>query len=232
MHPEVQIGIMLVSLCPGGVMSNYFSARSGGNVALSSVLTLTSSTLVPVSLPLGLFIFMQLQGSTGLEVDTEILKSISLLTFAVIVPALILGQLLKKLNVCSVAVLSKYLKISSMLLVGLIVIGALIENRHLLVSEFSTLFPAAFALNAVLIVVGYTFGYLLKQPEKVRRTLAIELGIQNATVVLVIIPTLFPHQPGVFNTAAFWGVLHLISGIILSSYWSLTNHKLVERVLR
>ncbi|MGB1110699.1 MAG: bile acid:sodium symporter, partial [Gammaproteobacteria bacterium] len=49
LNEQVAMGVLLISLCPGGVMSNFFSTRAHGNVALSSSLTLVSSLLVPLT---------------------------------------------------------------------------------------------------------------------------------------------------------------------------------------
>jgi BASS family bile acid:Na+ symporter len=225
MHSEVKIGIVLVSLCPGGVMSNFFSAQARGNTALSSVLTLISSALIPIAFPFGVYLFLQLQPDLHPVTGGDQLKAMSQLTAAIIIPALLLGRLLKSISGQFAGKLSTYLKTASLFLVGLIAIGTLYKNHVLLVTELWSVFPSAFLFNASLLVCGYWYGRLLKQPINVCRTLSIELGIQNATVALAIIPSLFPGQPGVMNVAAFWGVWHLISGLLISQYWRLSINK-------
>jgi BASS family bile acid:Na+ symporter len=225
MHPEVKIGIVLVSLCPGGVMSNFFSAQARGNTALSSVLTLISSALIPITFPFGVYLFLQLQPDLQPVTGGEQLKAMSLLTAAIIIPALILGRLLKTAAGQFAEKLSTNLKTASLILVGLIVVGTLYKNRVLLVTELSSVFPSAFLFNTSLLICGYWYGRLMQQPSRICRTLSIELGIQNATVALAVIPSLFPGQAGVMNVAAFWGVWHLISGLLLSQYWRLSRKR-------
>jgi BASS family bile acid:Na+ symporter len=225
MHPDVKTGILLVSLCPGGVMSNFFSTQAGGNTAISSVLTLISSALIPITFPFGITLFLQLQPDLHMVASGEQLKAISLLTAVIIIPALVLGRLLRSASGQFAGNLSNYLKTASLILVGIIVVGTLYSNRALLLTELSSVFPSAFLFNASLLVCGYWYGRLLQQPNKVCRTLSIELGIQNGTVALAVIPSLFPDKPGVMNVAAFWGIWHLISGFLLSQYWRITSER-------
>lgn len=220
MHPEVKIGIMLISLCPGGVTSNFFTAKAGGNVALSSVLTLISSMLVPLTLPLGLYLFSIVQPEIKLLFSAEQLYLTSWRTVLTIIPALIIGQFLKVYFKKFAQKLATPLKVFSFALLGIIIAGALFKNRELLFTEFFTLFPAAFMFNSLLLLFGFWLGRLFKLPLAICKTISMELGIQNIGVALIIVPILFPDYPGVLNTAAFWGVWHLISGLVLSHYWS------------
>ena len=219
MHPEVKMGILLISLCPGGVISNYFTSKAGGNVALSSVLTLISSMLVPFTLPLGLYLFSVIQPEFKLFFNVELLYKTSWLTVIIIIPALIIGQLLKLYFKVTASILANPLKLFSFMLISLIIVSALVKNRELLFTEFLTLFPVAFVFNALLLLFGFWVGRFFKQPLAICKTLSMELGIQNIGVAMIIAPSLFPDSSGVLNTAAFWGVWHLTSGLSLSHYW-------------
>ncbi len=221
-HPEIIIGILLLSLCPGGVMSNFFTARAGGNVALSSVLTLISSALLPLTLPLGLYVFSSLHEEINAFVDINELQSASLTSALLIIPPLIIGQILRRVMPQKAHHLISPLRLFSFALVGSIIVITLIKNRALLLDELWSLLPATLIFNGLLLGFGYLVGKLLEWPLSLRRTLSIELGIQNATVALVVAPSLFPGLAGVMNMTAFWGVWHLITGLVISLYWS--NH--------
>src|SRR3989339_1604694 len=49
--PAVAIGIMLLAICPGGPISNFFSHISGGNPALALTLTVITTFLSLVTMP-------------------------------------------------------------------------------------------------------------------------------------------------------------------------------------
>ena len=217
---EVKIGLLLISLCPGGVMSNFFSGKAKGNTALSSVLTLSSSLLIPFTLPLGLLAFATFYGELNSLMNSHSLMNISFFTALLIIPPLFIGYLLQQMPGEVGDKLVKPLKSFSFILVGVIIFIALYENWAIFVEKISTVFFAAFALNALLLTMGYWTGRLFKLPTNICRTVSIELGIQNATVAIAIIPALFPNQPSVLNVVAFWGVWHLIAGLLISHYWS------------
>lgn len=223
---ELATGLLLIALCPGGVMSNFFAARAKGNVALSSALTLSSSLLVPITFPLGLFVLGQWHEGLAPAVAPDRLTQVAYLTAVLTFPPFLLGTVCKHYLPALAQRLSQPLKTFSFALVGAVIVGALYTNRQLLVTEIWNIMPTAFVFNALLLWLGYQAGRLMRWPVNIRRTLAIELGIQNATVGLILIPLLFPAQPDTFNMVAFWGVWHLVSGLFMALFW---GHAPTER---
>ena len=69
-------------------------------------------------------------------------------------------------------------------------------------------------------ILGFYFGKLNRLPEADCRTLAIETGIQNIGLGLVIIFGFFQGLGGMMLVAAWWGVWDLISVLFLSLYWN------------
>lgn len=215
----LKLGILMISLCPGGVVSNFFALKAGGNPALSSITTLISSMLVPITLPLGLYLFSKVQPDILVLESTDTLVNISGITVFLIVPALIIGAIFRKWNPSLSKKMLQPLKWFSLVLIGIIIVGTLFKNRAILADEILIVFPMAFLFNALLLAFGYWTSRLFKFSERICRTVSLELGIQNIGIVLFIIPTLFPTLPAVVNIIAFWGVWHLITGLSVSTYW-------------
>ena len=59
--------------------------------------------------------------------------------------------------------------------------------------------------------------------ERDRRAIAIEVGIQNSGLGLVLIFNFFGGLGGMAIVAAFWGIWHIISGLTLAMIWSRKN---------
>jgi len=218
---ELKLGILFISLCPGGIVSNFFSLQAGGNPALSSFTTLISSMLVPITLPLGLLVFSVVYPDIVIFDDTNLLLTVSQISVVLIVPALIIGGLLRYWNSEFCLKILPLLKLFSLFLIAIIVISTLYNNREILVEEIKTVFPMTFIFNALLLLIGFWVGRLFQYPTHICRTLSLELGIQNIGIALLVVPTLFPNSPTMINIIAFWGVWHLISGVAVSQYWKL-----------
>ena len=80
--------------------------------------------------------------------------------------------------------------------------------------------------NLLALGIGFGTGTLLKVPYKDRRTITIESGIQNSGLGLVLLfnpaifdPVIWDHNGGMVVITAWWGVWHIISGLILAYLW-------------
>ena len=67
---------------------------------------------------------------------------------------------------------------------------------------------------------GYAISTLAKLSHFDRRAVTIETGIQNSGLGLVLIFTFFGGLGGMAIVAAFWGIWHAISGIIIATLMS------------
>lgn len=74
--------------------------------------------------------------------------------------------------------------------------------------------------NLVAFSTGYSLGRIFKLPEDSLRSITIETGIQNSGLGLLLIFTFFDGLGGMALIAAFWGVWHIVSGLILAAFWN------------
>ena len=80
-------------------------------------------------------------------------------------------------------------------------------------------------LNVVLGLVMFGVSLELK-PADLRaalatpRALAIECGIQNSGLGLILIFNFFDGLGGMAVVAAWWGIWHIVAGLTLATYWS------------
>ena len=70
------------------------------------------------------------------------------------------------------------------------------------------------------LVLGFLVARIFGLSFKNQKTLAIETGIQNSGLGLLLIFTFFNGLGGMAIMAAFWGIWHIVSGLILALYWS------------
>ncbi len=220
-HPALGLGMILVAACPGGNVSNYISSISKANVALSISLTAVATLASPIMTPLNFEFWGSALPATreylrAFEIGfPEMLRTVALL---LLLP-LILGIWFAKQYPLIVVKIKKPIGVLSFLiLLGFIAI-AMARNFGVFRSQLSLVFLLVFAHNGIALLSGYFTGALVKLPESDRRTLAIETGIQNSGLGLIIIFSFFNGNGGMAIIAAWWGVWHIISGLSVAYFF-------------
>lgn len=215
------LGMILVAACPGGNVSNFFSSMSKGNVALSITLTAIASVLAAIMTPINFAFWSNLYLGDNLLVNVEIdTFKMMKLVFGLLVIPLILGLgFAAKFPVITTKI-SKPIKIVSFLLLIAIIVIAFLNNLDKFLEYYHYIIVLVFVHNLVALGSGYGLSKLFGNKEQDNRTISIETGIQNSALGLVIIFTLFDGNGGMALITAWWGIWHIISGIILSLIYS------------
>ena len=221
-QPSIALGMMMVAACPGGNVSNFMTHLAKGNTALSISLTAFATFLAMVMTPFNFQLYGNLYQPTA-----EILKSIQLEPFELVklvililgIP-LILGMLLRFKNEMLADKLSKILKPLSIVIFIAIVIIAFSKNLEVFNNYIHHVLLIGVSHNILAIIIGFLVARIFKLSFKNQKTLAIEIGIQNSGLGLLLIFTFFDGIGGMAILAAFWGIWHIISGLLLAWYWS------------
>ena len=220
--PSIALGMILVSSCPAGHLSNFLTHLSRGNAALSVSASAISTALAIVMTPLNFNFWGNLHPITH-----DLMRTISIDPWVMLKDIVIL---LGIPLVAGMAVAHKYpvfakraekpMKRFSMVVFALFVVGALAANfRHFLqYVEFVVLL--VFIHNGLALVTGYGLSTLLRLPERDRRAVTFEMGIQNSGLGLILIFNMFHGLGGMAIITAWWGIWHIVSGLTLALYWS------------
>lgn len=221
-EPMLALGMILVASCPGGTFSNIMTWLAKGNVAVSVSMTGVSSVAASVMTPFNFALFGYLNPHTRpllTEISMDPLSLLLLVLLVLGVP-LVLGMIVGPKFPNLSRAIEKPLKIFAMLLMMALAGLAFAKNTDQFVQYFDLFFWLVVAHNGLALTLGYWGAKLSKLPEADCRAISLEVGIQNGALALVIIFTFFPQASGMLLIAAFWGVWHLISGSVLSIYWS------------
>ena len=221
--PVYFIGLVLVACCPGGSSSNVFSMLAKGDVALSVTLTAISSIVTLITLPFimsGVAEFVSLQNNVEvvLPVGKLLVQNIVLL-FAPMLVGIMLRhfrpEAAKKVN----RILGKCAFPALMLLAGVFFLQytkEIMENFRILGVAASALILAAMLCSSLLSRAGrFTAG--------VRRTIVIEVGMQNAAQAIAI-----ASSPLIFNSGemAIPAIIYaLLMNVILLLYVAFIRKK-------
>lgn len=225
--PGVAIGMILVSACPGGNISNFISALSKGNIALSVSLTAFATLAAMFMTPLNFAFWGGLYSSnSSLLVPIEIpIWQLIQTVFLILGFPLIVGMWFNWKFPKITAKITKPMKVFSIVIFFAFVVFAFANNFTHFLNYIKFIIIIVFAHNILAFLVGYFSARITKLPEIDRRTITIETGIQNSGLALVIIfnQDIFPpelHVGGMAFIAAWWGIWHILAGLSIAFFWS------------
>lgn len=220
--PSIGLGMMLVAACPGGNISNFLSHLSGSNSALSVSLTTVATVLSLAFTPLNLELYANLYSPTR-----ELLRSISIdpadvlrTVFTIIAFPLLIGILFQYVLPRWAKTLAPVLKVLSILIFLGFVAIAFSNNYTLFLEYIRAVIFLVFLHNALAYLLGYNLARFSGLSPRDRRTLAIETGIQNSGLGLVVIFAFFEGLGGMALLTAWWGIWHIITGLGVAFFWS------------
>lgn len=219
--PSIALGMFMVAACPGGNISNFISHLSGGNTALSVSLTAIATLLAVAMTPLNLQFWGSLYTPTAAilnEVAISPLEMIKLVSLLLGVP-LLLGMYVNHLMPKVAMRIAKVLKVASLVFFVALVFIALYNNREIFIDYVFYVFWIVLLHNLVAFTTGFSLAKLFRLSEENVRSITIETGIQNSGLGLLLIFTFFDGLGGMALLAAFWGIWHLVSGLLLAGLW-------------
>ncbi len=179
--PEaVAVGLLIVSCMPGGTTSNIFTYFAKGNLALSLLMTITSTVLGVFLIPLILLIYAS---TLNLEVP---LKNIFVTLVLLLVPVAA-GMAVRRLRPRAGAAVETMGSVMAIFFIVFIVVTWVPRNWLFLVSTSPATYAAAILLGICGIALGLIFAISLRLHPRDARTIALETGIQNGPLAIAII---------------------------------------------
>jgi len=217
-------GLFLLSLCPGGATSNLFSFIAKGNLALSVCLTSIVSMLSPFILPIIFVGFIHFSGNADSQLfNLPLLPAMKQLAVVTLLPTIIGMSIRYLLNDWSQSVMPLIKKGSTIAM--LLVISALVlTNVNIIPAMFSLQGVAVISLCGLALIIAYLITGKLKINDTDRKTIAIEVGVQNAGTAMMIAFTIM-HQPTLATIPLLYGLLMNIPASIFV-YWLLNQGKM------
>jgi bile acid:Na+ symporter, BASS family len=203
------VGVILVGACPGGTASNVVAYLARGDVALSVGMTTVSTLLSPILTPLWIWIL----ASTWLSID--LLPLLWTVTKIVLLPVGI-GIVLRRYWPPGSWVLEGLLPIFSMGIIAWIV-GVIVGLNHDHLHFAGVVVLAVILHNALGLGIGYWGAGVTKGTNQQRRTVAIEVGMQNSGLAVALAIAHFGPMAAV--PGAIFSIWHNVTGPLLASVW-------------
>lgn len=214
--PVYFMGIMLIACCPGGSSSNVFSMLAKGDVALSVTLTAISSIVTMFTIPAIMeFVSNFVSEQSGIDINLPFGKLIVQNIVLLFVP-LILGILFRKFYPDTAAKVNKILgKLAFPALMTLALIFFL-QYTEEIKANFSVLGITITVLILAAMLCSSLLSRLTKSNTAVRRTIVIEVGMQNAAQAISIASSPFIFNNGEMALPAI--IYALLMNVILLIY--------------
>lgn len=183
------LGIILLSVCPGGAVSNMVAYLARANTALSVSLTtatsFTSFLLIPVMMNWGLALF----GGEETELRLPVLETINHVFLYTVVPV-VTGMIVRQLLPLTVKALEAVIKHLSLILLLIILLVVFVTNWDTLIENFWRLAPTAVLLTTLAGIAGYCVASIAGLDDKDKFTISIEVGFQNIALAQLIAATI------------------------------------------
>ena len=214
----IALGLILVGCCPGGVSSNIMSYLCGGDVAFSVGMTTVSTLLSPVMTPL-LVSFL----ASGTKIAVKGLPMFVSIIETVIFPiaiGFVLNYFFGKKKVFQE--IQRVMPGIAVLGLACVVGGVISSQGSKFFTSGAVIFAAVLLHNSLGYLLGYTAGKLTGMNTAKKRTISIEVGMQNAGLATNLATTTaqFAAAPESAVICAVSCVWHSISGTLLAGFFA------------
>lgn len=214
--PAMAVGLVIIAACPGGTTSNLFAFLARGNVALSIVLTVLASLITIVSLPLLTNFALERFMGEGAQIQLPVLKTIGTLVAIILLPVAI-GMTVRSRAPELARRAESAVSVFGGIVLAALIVGLMLGSGDQIPELLRQGGPAAIALNLLGIGAGLLLGRAAGLSHHDAITIAVELGVKNATLGLLVTLTLL-ESSAMSVPSAVYGIFMFFFGFALAAY--------------
>lgn len=205
---QMTIGLVLVAAAPGGVTSNYIAYLARADVALSAAMTLVTTALSVVTIPLVLMLigFEDLPDISGLARMSMLMITVALVPMA-------LGMTLTFWRPRLAKSVVQILEPVSKIVFAAIVFATFAQNWQPMMAHFSSVGAAVIGLNLAALALAAGAGLLLDLGIESRRAIMAEASLQNVAVAMFVAGVLL-QNPVLAIPALIYALVMNISALL------------------
>ena len=215
LNSSMAIGIMILSLCPGGPTSNLITQVARGNIGLSVTLTALASLITVFTIPIILSkAITYFTGETDVVIELPVLQTMIQILIITVIPVSI-GMLIRKKNEAFAARMERPMRIASTVLFIIIFLLVMFANKDLIVQAMKEVGIATLLLNLSTMALGFLTAKIFGIKGKSQISITIESGIQNGTLAFVIATTILNNVEMGLPTGAYSIWMFITGGILM-----------------
>jgi BASS family bile acid:Na+ symporter len=219
--PSIALGLLLVTCCPAGALSNYLTGVARGSVATSVSMT-AISTLFSIALTPFLFTFWAAMNPDTKPVLQQIgidpRRVIMMLLIMLVVPVAT-GMLIRARRPETADTIRLWSRRIAGAVFTVVVAILLLGNLEVLGTFARTALPPVLLTFAIAVALGWGLARASGLVAADRRAVTLEVAFQNVALAIGMAVVFFPALAGVAITSILWGVVHLALGFALAAIW-------------
>lgn len=212
-EPDIAMGFIILGACPGGTASNVIAFLARADVALSVTMTACSTLLAPVLTP----VLVKVLGGQFLPVDAG---AMFLNVVTIVLLPVCVGIGLRYVAGERARPALRVFPALSVLVIVLIIATIMALSKDKLPEVIGVIGVLVFAHNALGLGLGYGLATAFRLPVPARRTVAIEVGMQNSGLGVSLAIAHFAGSPLVALPSSLFSVVHNLTGSVAATIWS------------
>ncbi|MEX1148025.1 MAG: hypothetical protein WEB93_06580 [Sphingomonadales bacterium] len=220
--PELAVSLIVIAACPGGVTSNALVFIGRADVALSITMTAVSSLITIFSTP---FFVMLALHTFFVDTDMPPLDLVGATGKLFVFTALpIAAGLATRLFLPSLAMrLIVWVRPASFGILLTIITFSVLMNWTLVTENLVSMAPIAFFMNVAAMALGLWLAKRFVLPARQQATIAVELGVQNATMATFVAVAVL-HRIELAAAPTIYGIIMVINALVIlrfaRRYWT------------
>lgn len=211
--PAMATGLFILSICPGGITSNAITYAAKANVALAVVLTSVSSLITVFTIPPLMGWALQHWFVEGQLPPLSVAATMLTLAKMTLAPMLA-GMLIRRFAPALAERMTPWLRPASLIVLIAVIAFAVVVSFSLVLENLWRAGPAAYLLNATSMALGLGLAAVLGLNRNDSLTVAIEVGIHNASMATFLSLTVL-GQMSLAITPTIYGIIMVANAGLL-----------------
>ncbi|MGD1858622.1 MAG: bile acid:sodium symporter family protein [Leptolyngbyaceae cyanobacterium] len=222
LSPELAVGVIILTACPGGPTSNLITYLARGRVALSITLTAISSLITIFTIPLLVNGASRYFLDVGTALQLPFGQTVLQIAVITLIPVSI-GMLLHHYAPRLAIAIEKQVKWLSLFFLGLVIAGLLIKEQANVLGFFLQVGWVTFPLILLSMAAGYGLATIARLDQPSATAITIEVGIQNGTLAIAIAsaPTFLNNSTMAIPAAIYSLMMFVVGGAFA---WWMQRH--------
>ncbi len=219
--PSIALGLLLVTCCPAGALSNYLTGVARGSVATSISMTAVSTLFSIIATPLLFAFWASMNPETRavlqqIEINARQVVMVLLVMLALPVTA---GMLIRAKRPAFAGRIRLWSRRIAGAVFAVVVGILLLGNSRVLGTFAESALPPVLLSFCIAVALGWSLARISGLMAADRRAVSLEVAFQNVALAIGLAVAFFPSLAGVAITSILWGVVHLTFGFALAAVW-------------
>lgn len=229
--PSIALGLLLVTCCPAGALSNYLTGVARGNVATSVSMTAISTLFSIILTPLLFGFWASMNPDTAAllqQIRIDPRRIITVLLIMLIVPVTA-GMFIRARRPDTADRIRLWTRRIAGGVFAIVVAILILGNIDVLGNFAREALPPVLVTFAIAVALGWGLARVSGLMAPDRRAVTIEVAFQNVALAIGMAVAFFQSLAGVAITAILWGVVHLSFGFVLVAAFMRMSRPLNDR---